>query len=89
MTICFLNYRPDLAGRVRSLCATPTPEALAGNLWYAAAMCRVHYYRYPEPIPDHLSGQAALWKQRYNTELGKGTTGDYIANWRSVFPSTH
>ena len=80
----FLAYRPDLANRVESLVAAPIPQALAGNLWYAAAMCRVHYYRAPEALPEagDSEGQAALWKLRYNTPRGAGTVEEYLANWR-------
>lgn len=80
----FLSYRPELAERIKALCAAPIAEALAGNLWYAAAMCRVHYFRAPEAIPEagQLHAQAALWKLRYNTPRGKGSASEYVANWR-------
>lgn len=80
----YLAYQPELAGRVRSLCSAPIPAALAGNLWYGAAMCRVHYRRAPEALPaaGDIEGQAALWKKRYNTPLGKGLAREYVANWR-------
>lgn len=80
----FLNYRPDLAERVRSLCATPICEALAGNLWYAAAMCRLHYFRRPEPLPEagNITNMASYWKRFYNTSGGKGSVTEYLANWQ-------
>lgn len=73
----YLAFNTDLAGRLRSI----TPKAgdaheLIGNLWYAAAMCRVFYRRCKDPIPsdpgDALA-MAKLWKLRYNTPLGAGT----------------
>lgn len=57
-------------------------EQLIYNLWYATAMCRVHYLRVPMPIPEGLHGQAAYWKQYYNTPLGKGTTERYLQVWK-------
>ena len=80
----FLKYKPDIAGRVNSLAVVPSAMTMTGNLWYAAAMCRIHYYRAPEALPEagQLNAQAALWKKRYNTELGKGTAAEYVANWR-------
>ena len=85
----FLSYHPELAERVKSLAVIPKPLSMVGNLWYATAMCRLQYYRYPEPMPEagNLSAQVAFWKLRYNTSEGKGTTADYIANWRRVFPA--
>lgn len=79
----FLSYEPGLAGRVRSLCATPISEALAGNLWYAAGMCRVHYFRVAEALPaaGDISAQAGYWKRWYNTPRGAGTVEEYLAKW--------
>lgn len=64
--------------------AGPSAQEMIGNLWYAAAMCRVHYYRRPEPLPaaDDIPAQAAYWKKHYNTHLGAGTVEEYLANWK-------
>ncbi len=35
----------------------------------------------PGEIPDDLDGQAAYWKQHYNTHKGKGAVAKYIDNW--------
>lgn len=53
---------------------------LVGNLPYAAAMCRIHYLRKPGAIPaaDDVAGQAAYWKQHYNTALGHGTEEQFV-----------
>lgn len=56
-------------------------DQMHGNLYYAAAMCRIKYYADPAHIPADLMGQAATWKRVYNTHLGKGTAEEYIANW--------
>ena len=53
-------------------------EEMTGNLYYATAMCRVHYRRVKEPIPNTVIGQAQYWKRYYNTPLGKGTEENYI-----------
>ena len=46
-------------------------------------MCRVHYARVSEPLPEagDLDGQAHYWKDHYNTRLGKGTPSGYIQAW--------
>ena len=54
---------------------------LASSLALDIAMCRLHYYRRPEPLPDDLPGQAAYWKQHYNTPLGAGKPEEYVARW--------
>lgn len=82
----YLAYRDDLSGRVRSLMMDGwnRTEQMIGNLYYATAMARVHYRRYPEPLPDptDIVGMAELWKLRYNTPLGSGTTEEFIENYR-------
>src|SRR5688572_28738068 len=70
----FLDHRPEIARKVKLFVAglAPSAEQLVGNLYYATAMCRIHYLRVPEPIPNTLEEQAAYWKKFYNSELGKG-----------------
>jgi len=50
------------------------------NPWYAAAMVRIFFLRFPEPLPDQddLKGQAHLWKRKYNTMQGAGSEGDFL-----------
>lgn len=75
----FLRFRTDLALKVHEL---TTPAALTdganemvGNLYYACAMCRVHYRRVREELPHEkdAAGMASFWKRYYNTEKGSGT----------------
>lgn len=51
----------------------PKPEILAGNLYFAAAMCRIFYIRFREPLPkaNDATGMAQYHKKYYNTILGK------------------
>lgn len=61
-------------------------KEIENNPFYAAAMCGVHYMRFPEALPivnDRLS-QAVYWKQYYNTYLGKGTIDDALNKIESV-----
>lgn len=57
----------------------PKPDVMTGNLFYAAAMCRVHYLRVPTAIPEATDAQALsnYHKKHYNTALGKA---DPVAN---------
>jgi hypothetical protein len=90
----FLHYKDILADNVQDLLTgSSTSEAsflfdgsneLIGNLYYATAMCRIHYLRVPEMLPVHkdIKGYAAYWKKYYNTELGEGTEEEFIANYK-------
>lgn len=75
----YLRYQRDLALRVAELTTTAAltdgAMELIGNLYYGAAMCRVHYRRVEEPLPDDRDahGLAKYWKQHYNTFKGAGT----------------
>ena len=80
----FLHHRPQLADKVAALAGRkgPRPEEMVGNLNYASAMCRVHYFRRPEALPKTLKGQAEYWKKWYNTAAGAGTVDEYLVNWK-------
>ena len=59
---------------------------MENNPWYAAAMCRIHYLRVPEALPevDNTIGQAHYWKDHYNTKFGKGTIGGFLEKVTAV-----
>jgi len=78
----FLQYRDVLSDAILEI-GGPDPRELIWNLKYSVAMCRVHYRRVSNPLPQagDVSGQAQYWKTYYNTNLGKGTTQEYIDNW--------
>ena len=40
------------------------------------------YYRTPDPLPiNDIPGMARMWKDYYNTHLGKGTVEEFITNY--------
>ena len=63
------------ANTVARLLAEPSGDPLA------CLLARLHYMRFPEPIPGTVTEQAKYWKFRYNTHLGKGTPSQYVSNW--------
>lgn len=77
----WLAYRDELAERVGRIGVNA--DDMVWNLKYSVAMCRVHYYRKPEPLPavDDIQGHANYWKRHYNTIRGRGTVQDYMNNW--------
>lgn len=87
----YLTYQTDLNDAlVRmagfGLVVKPPVIALHGNLFYGAAMCRVHYRRLKAPLPaaGDAAGMAAYWKRYYNTPLGKGTIDKAIPYFRQA-----
>ena len=82
----WLRARPELAKRVEALSIRgQSAKELETNIWYAAAMCRAHYLRVREALPEHneIEGQAAYWKRYYNTHHGKGTVQGFIDKVRA------
>lgn len=79
----YLVYREELAMNVTKLAHNLAPEAMVTDLLFAAAMCRIHYLRVPEPLPEQgdYEAQAAYWKEHYNTMYGAGTEEEYLENW--------
>ena len=84
----FLEYREKMRQAVSEI-GGPDAKELIWNLKYSVAMCRVHYrrVRFPLPPAGDLKGQAQYWKDHYNTDLGRGTTEEYISNWRTAHES--
>lgn len=78
----FLRFKPALHRILERLRppAMTRAEALTYCLAYAILAARLHYYRYPEPIPqaDDLEGMAKLYKQRWATAKGEGSEQDFI-----------
>lgn len=61
---------------------------LAGNLYFATALCRLKYRLIPEKLPkaDDIEGLANYWKEYYNTPKGKGTVGEFVQNYNQYVP---
>ena len=80
----YLEYRQSLADSIRMLCRKCEAEEMAGNLYYAAAMARVHYLRVPHTLPDarELCEMGKYWKQHYNTPLGAGTVREFVESYK-------
>ena len=83
----FLKYRMAMGSAVSGLrtfnSLTEQCNEITGNLYYAAAMCRVHYYRVPMALPpaENVHQMANYWKLFYNTPEGKGTEAEFIHNY--------
>ncbi|BBC81311.1 hypothetical protein AcetOrient_orf04484 [Acetobacter orientalis] len=84
----FIRYRPELQTALSRLLngQVPTPQALVTNPLYAAAMCRVHLLRQPDPLPaaNDAAAWAAYWKQHYNTPGGAGVAAQAVPLFRAA-----
>lgn len=86
----YLSGRHDLVLSLDALMLQGVSEhiQLIGNWFYAAAMCRIAYFRAAPPLPDadDIPALAAYWKAHYNTAGGAGTAEEWVANYRSAYP---
>jgi len=84
----YLVYRGGLTGGVMKMMAAhySRTEQLAWNLKYATAICRIHYLRVPDPLPDpdDVEGLGWYWKEFYNTHLGKGSVGEFVNSYTEM-----
>lgn len=78
----FIKYKKDLKSIVL-FANSPEPEEMVCNMFFAAIMCRIHYYRRPEalPAPYDFEALGQYWKQHYNTVKGKGTVEEFVENY--------
>jgi len=84
----FLNQpsKQHLVDGLMKLTKRPSYQELEVNPFYAAAMCAIHYMRFPERLPRQgmRAAQAHYWKKYYNTEKGKGTVEDFMEKVTAV-----
>lgn len=76
---------PDFLAQLRRLeiRELSREENMLGNLFYATAIARLNYWRIAAPLPSEhdIRGLANYWKTYWNTQLGKGTVTQFIANY--------
>lgn len=81
----YLVSRKNLATAVRAIVkpSVPSVAEIMANPVYAAALCRIKYLRSPKQLPvvGDVPGLARMWKEVYNTPLGKGTEDEFVKNW--------
>ncbi len=62
-----------------------SPWRLVFDQRFAAAMARIFFLRFNEPIPDDLHAMADYAKQYWNTYLGKATAQQYFNAYSKHF----
>ena len=88
----YIHFQPDITRRLAlHWPMEPEPEEMISDLMLAAVMCRLHYRRVLEPLPDHqdVGALAAYWKRYYNTPAGRGVESDFIQSWRRYVAWEH
>jgi len=82
----YLSHRPQLMAKVNGLVLQAMNgmnfQAMGTQPLFASAIARIQWKRFPEPMPDvtDFRGQAILWKRRWNTVRGAGTTEEFMLN---------
>ena len=77
-TVCKIN--PHLIHQDEDIGKSNHP--LVWNLRYACLMCRIHYYREKDAIPDTVEEQANMWVKDYN-KGGKASVEHYLEAWKN------
>ena len=85
----YLSYRPARTADVLRAIATdrqPPAERLVWDFRYAAIMCRLHYRRVQDALPNEhdVWGMAHYWKDFYNTHEGAGTVEKFVEKYALV-----
>ena len=82
----FLSYHPEIGRVVYALLLKyfGGVDQLAGNLYLATAMTRIHYYRVTASLPrtNDVDGMAKYWKKYYNTWRGRGRVVEFVDNYK-------
>ncbi|MBF0339771.1 MAG: hypothetical protein HQL95_02250 [Magnetococcales bacterium] len=81
----FVKYHPEIQAVIaKQWPGGVNPELMITDLIFAAVMCRLHYRRVKESIPEagDIQALARYWKAHYNTPAGAGTEAEFVHNWQ-------
>lgn len=83
----FVMRRPDLQSRIGVVCGFPqgpwTKLQIAGSIPLQITLCRLKYWRCPDPIPAGLKDQARYYVDVYNAG-GAATITKFVAACREL-----
>jgi hypothetical protein len=88
-TIHYILQRQTLRQHIIESCnfATfpPSNTEIISNLKYATIIARVHYYQFAASLPaaNDIEGMWHYYKQYWNTEGGKATRDEFMANCKA------
>jgi hypothetical protein len=80
----YLRYNPSYVSLIFSMLDVthrPPASRMIWDIRFATIMCRLHYRRVKEPLPEagNIKGMAWYWKEHYNTKLGRGEPNDFVS----------
>lgn len=80
----YLKFRYDLKMKIVAVCNVRYLDHndLEHNIALGIVFARLVYYRSPMTLPDSMTGYARMWKEVYNTRLGKGSTHKFIDKYK-------
>lgn len=82
----YLHKKPNLRNEILNWSVFGGAHAgeMAGNNYYATAMARAFFIRFPEALPKGSDEELAKYaKKRWNTSAGKATWQDYLQAYRN------
>ncbi len=83
--LAWLKQKPEFWKLVREYQIEYLDNCLemAGNLYYATIMTRIHYWRVSERLPASrdILAMAKYWKKYYNTFHGAGKEEEFVRNY--------
>ena len=82
----WLDYRPDSSNLISG--GRSDPSRLMWDLRYSTQLCRMHYWRFPEPLPEYWDrdGHWAYYRYRWNSFLGATSPRKFNLTWTSLDP---
>lgn len=84
----FLKFKPQIVDRINFwMCGGRADcEMMHGNLYYATAMCRVHYLRSRRPLPAEADpvAMSEYHKVVYNTYLGAANPAKNVIHFKTA-----
>ena len=85
----YLPNQAAITSKLMILCQfsrAPKSSQMINDLLYSVCMCAILYKwrldSHRESSPKTIEECAQVWKAYYNTALGKGTTDEYITDYR-------
>ncbi len=79
----YLKYHPELVTKIKEITGHDTYGPwLEWDIAYQIIMCRLHYYRIPEQLPEGgINSLGDYYKKYYNTIQGAASVTEFVSNY--------
>ena len=80
----YAKNKPEIMALINRYKSNSGETDLIGNIPYQILMARLLYRRSPKVLPStpHVETLASIWKEVYNTRLGKGTVEKAVEKYK-------